>query len=61
MKASVFYRAAAVILVLFTVGHTLGFSHYWNFYLAMGILAGVFLLFSALLAWLSGRAGAAPA
>ncbi len=30
MKASMFYRIAAVLLLLFAVGHTLGFRHQWG-------------------------------
>src|SRR5207245_11656302 len=79
MKASVFYRIAAVLLVLFAVGHTVGFRQsdpkwgvdallgsmrsvhfdaqgftrtYWDFFSAFGLFFSVFLLFSAVLAWL---------
>ena len=80
MKASVFYRIAAVLLLLFAVGHTLGFRQtnpewvgtdsvtasmrsvhfdamgftrsYWDFFSAFGLFFTVFLLFSAVLAWL---------
>jgi hypothetical protein len=78
MRASVIYRVAAALLVLFAAGHLLGFtqSHpkwgvnsllmamrsirfdiggfertYWDFYLAAGVMTGVFFLFSAVLAW----------
>ncbi len=78
MKASLFYRIAAVLLLFFAIGHTLGFrqsdpswgvgtllalmhSHhfniqgftrtYWDLFLAAGFTAGLFFLFSAVLAW----------
>jgi hypothetical protein len=81
MKASIFYRAAAVLLLLFAVGHTadafqtdpawkidelvasmqsihfdvLGSNRtYWDFFLAQGLTVGVFLAFSAVLAWQLG-------
>src|SRR6266702_6064673 len=81
MKASVFYRIAAVLLLLFALGHTLGFRQsdpkwgvdallgsmrsvhfdaqgftrtYWDFFSAFGLFFSVFLLFSAVLAWLLG-------
>jgi hypothetical protein len=81
MKASVFYRIAAVVLLLFAVGHTLGFREsdpkwgvdpllasmrsihfdmqgfdrtYWDLFVAAGFCAGVFFLFSAILAWQLG-------
>ena len=82
MKASTFYRIAAVLLLFFALGHTFGFSRpdptwrvdalvgsmrythfdvegfnrtYWDFFLAAGFSAGVFFLFSAILAWQLGR------
>jgi hypothetical protein len=81
MKASVFYRIAAVLLLLFAAGHTFGFRQnnpewgadavlglmrsvhfdaqgftrtYWDFFSAFGLFFSVFLLFSAILAWLLG-------
>lgn len=81
MKASIFYRIAAVLLLLFAVAHTLGFRqsdpkwgvdallgsmrsiHFdvqgfnrtlWDFFLGAGFSAGVFFLFSAILAWQLG-------
>jgi hypothetical protein len=81
MKASVFYRISAVLLLLFAAGHTLGFRQsdphwgvdallssmrsihfsvqgfnrtYWDLFLAAGFSAGVFFLFSAILAWQLG-------
>src|SRR5213595_701337 len=81
MKASVFYRIAAVLLLLFAVAHTLSFRQsdptwgidallssmrsihfdvlgfnrtYWDFFVAAGFSAGVFYLFSAILAWQLG-------
>ena len=81
MKASVFYRVAAVILLLFAAGHTFGFRQsdptwgvdallgamrsihfnvqgfnrtYWDLFVAAGFSAGVFFLFSAILAWQLG-------
>jgi hypothetical protein len=81
MKASVFYRIAAVLLLLFAAGHTFGFRQnnpewgadavlelmrsvhfdaqgftrtYWDFFSAFGLFSSVFLLFSAILAWLLG-------
>jgi len=86
MKASLLYRITAVILVLFALGHTLGFSQsdpkwgidsllgamrttrfdadgfhrtYWDFYIALGYSVGLFLLFSAVLAWQLGGLPAA--
>ena len=81
MKASVPYRIASVLLVLFALGHTFGFRQnnpawgvdtvlgtmrsihfdaqgfnrtYWDFFSAFGLFFAVFLLFSAVLAWLLG-------
>ena len=81
MRASVLYRVAAVLLLLFAVGHTLGFRQsdpkwgvdallgsmrsihfdvqgfnrtYWDFFVGNGLSAGVFLLFTAILAWQLG-------
>ena len=81
MKAPILYRVAAGLLLLFAIGHTLGFRQsdpkwgvdtligsmrsihfdaqgfsrsYWDFYVAAGFLVGVFLLFSAILAWQLG-------
>jgi len=81
MKPSMIYRIAAVLLLLFAVGHTLGFSQIdpkwgvdaavapmrsirfdiggfrrtlWDFYLAAGLMVGVFFLFAAVLAWQLG-------
>ena len=81
MKASIFYRIAAVLLLLFAAGHTFGFRQnnpewgadavlelmrsvhfdaqgftrtYWDFFSAFGLFFSVFLLFSAILAWLLG-------
>jgi len=81
MKASMFYRVAAVLLVLFAVGHTVGFRQsdpkwgvdallgsmrsihfdvqgfnrtYWDFFVANGLIVGVFYLFAAILAWQLG-------
>lgn len=81
MSARLVYRIAAVLLVLFAVGHTWGFSQpipksgvdgllaslrstqfdadgfrrtWWQFYLAMGYIAGLFYLFCAVLAWQLG-------
>jgi hypothetical protein len=78
MTAKLIYRAAAVLLLLFTAGHMLGFTQsdpkwgadlmlasmrairfdvdgfrrsYWDFYLAAGLIAGLFYLFAAALAW----------
>ena len=78
MKASVFYRIAAVLLLLFAAGHTFGFRQnnpewgadavlasmrsvhfnamgftrtYWDFFTAFGLFVTVFLLFSAVVAW----------
>jgi hypothetical protein len=86
MKASVFYRIAAGVLLLFAVAHTLGFRQsdpswgvdallasmrsirfdvggitrtYWDLFLATGFSVGVFLFFSAILAWQLGRLPAA--
>lgn len=85
MKPSLFYRIASVLLVLFALGHTLGFRSpdpqwgvdtlvasmhsihfnvqgfdrtFWDLYSAAGFYVGVFLLFSAILAWQLG--GLAP-
>src|SRR2546426_10686777 len=81
MKASLLYRIASVLLLLFAIGHTLGFRQnnpewgvgslidsmrsihfdalgftrtYWDFFSAFGLFFSVFLLFSAVLAWLLG-------
>jgi len=81
MKASLIYRVAAVLLLLFAIGHTYSFNQvdphwglatmlgemrgirfaigaisrtYWDFYLAGGLTAGIFYLFSAILAWQLG-------
>lgn len=81
MKASLLYRFAAVLLLLFAVGHTFGFSQtdptwgidgmlgpmrslhfevqgfnrsYWDFFVGTGYSVGVFLFFSAILAWQLG-------
>src|ERR1700675_3084593 len=81
MKASMFFRVAAVLLLLFAAGHTFGFRQnnpewgadavlglmrsvhfdamgftrtYWDFFSAFGLFFTVFLLFSAVLAWLPG-------
>src|SRR5262245_2998802 len=81
MKASLFYRAAAVFLLLFAVGHTLGVFQsdpqwgidallgsmrsihfdalgfnrtYWDFFVAAGLIVGVFYVFAAVLAWQLG-------
>jgi hypothetical protein len=81
MKAPLFYRIAAVLLLLFAAGHTFGFRQnnpewgaeavlglmrsvhfdaqgfnrtYWDFFSAFGLFFSVFLLFSAVLAWLLG-------
>jgi hypothetical protein len=81
MRASILYRSASVLLLLFAVGHTLGFRQadhkwgvdallasmrsihfdvqgfnrtYWDFFVANGFSAGVFLLFAAILAWQLG-------
>ena len=78
MKASVFFRIAAVLLLLFAAGHTFGFRQnnpewgadavlasmrsvhfdamgftrtYWDFFSAFGLFVTVFLLFSAVVAW----------
>ena len=79
MKAPIFYRIGAVLLLLYAAGHTFGFRQnnpewgadavlglmrsvhfdaqgfnrtYWDFFTAFGLFFGVFLLFSAVLAWL---------
>jgi len=81
MKASIFYRISAVLLVLFAIGHTIGFSQsdpqwgldallgslkstrfdalgssrtFWDFFVALGYIVGVFYLFAAILAWQLG-------
>ena len=81
MRASLFYRVAAVLLLLFAAGHTLGFRDsdpawgidsllnsmrsvhfdmdgfsrtYWDLFVALGFLVGVFYLFAAVLAWQLG-------
>jgi hypothetical protein len=81
LKASTLYRIASVLLVLFAVGHTIGFRQtdpkwgvdavvgsmhsahftvqgfdrtYWDFFVAFGLFASVFLLFAAVLAWQLG-------
>jgi hypothetical protein len=81
LKASTFYRIAAGLLLLFAIGHTIGFRQsdpkwgvdaligsmqsihfdvqgfsrtYWHFYVGAGFSVGVFLLFSAILAWQLG-------
>jgi hypothetical protein len=81
MSARLVYRIAAMLLVLFAVGHTLGFSQadpkwgldsllaslratsfdadgfrrtWWDFYLAVGWISGLFYLFAAVLAWQLG-------
>jgi hypothetical protein len=81
MKASVFFRVAAVVLLLFAAAHTFGFRQsdprwgvdalltsmrsihfdvqgstrsYWDLFLGAGFSAGVFFLFSAILAWQLG-------
>lgn len=78
MKASIIYRIVAVLLLLFAVGHTFGFSlidpkwgvdatvgsmhsirfdiggfrrTLWDFYLAAGLMVGLFFLLCAILAW----------
>jgi hypothetical protein len=74
----VLYRIAAVLILLFAVGHTSGFRQpdpdwkadalltsmrslhfdcqgisriYWDFYVGVGLIQTVFLLFAAILAW----------
>jgi hypothetical protein len=81
MKPSLFYRIAAVLLLIFDAGHTFGFRQnnpewgadavlglmrsvhfdaqgftrtYWDFFSAFGLFFSVFLLFTAVLAWLLG-------
>lgn len=81
MKPSLFFRIASVLLLLFAIGHTLGFRSpdpqwgvdslvtsmhsihfnvqgfdrtFWDLYTAAGFYVGVFLLFSAILAWQLG-------
>jgi hypothetical protein len=59
MKASLFYRIAAVLLLLFAAGHTLGFRQSdpaWgvDLFVAAGFSVGVFYVFAALLAWQLG-------
>jgi len=81
MKTPVLYRVAAVLLLLFAVGHTLGFRQtdpqwgvdallgsmksirfdvqgfnrsYWDFFVGFGLFVSVFLVFSAVLAWMLG-------
>src|SRR3981189_218889 len=74
MKASMFYRIAAVLLLLFAVGHTLGFRQsdpQWGVDALLGSMRSIHfdvqgfnrtywdLLFAAILAWQrGGRAGA---
>jgi len=79
-------RLTSVLLVLFAIGHTFGFSQtdpqwgidsflgslrtshfevmgfsrtFWEFFIAAGLIVGVFYLFAAILAWQLG--GLSPA
>jgi hypothetical protein len=90
MKVTVLYRIAAVLLILFAAGHTIGFLKfrpetpegravfesmnnvhfqvgkgsftYGGFYTGFGLVATLYLLFSAYLAWHLGTlAGKNPA
>jgi hypothetical protein len=81
VKTSVLYRLSAVLMLLFDVGHTVGFREsdpkwgvdtligsmrsihfdyqgfsrtYWDFFVGLGLLVTVFLLFAAVLAWQLG-------
>jgi hypothetical protein len=64
VKASVLYRIAAVLLLLFAAGHTLGFrrttlNEELARLLAHGFFFSVFLLFTAVVAWQLGGLTAA--
>ncbi len=66
MKAPMFYRIAAVLLLLFAAGHTSGFPWsdpfdilgssrtYWDFYVGFGLTVTVLLLLAVILAWQLG-------
>jgi hypothetical protein len=81
LKARIFYRISAVLLLLFAALHAFGFRQdvpqwgasavvalmqsvhfdaqgfsrtYWDFFSAFGFFFSVFLLFTAVLAWLLG-------
>lgn len=81
MNASLFYKIASILLVLFAIGHTLGFRQtdpkwgieglvssmqsihfdvqgfnrtYWDFFVGLGLIVSVLLLFAAALAWQLG-------
>ena len=70
MSARMLYRISSVLLVLFAVGHTVGFRStkgmtgavtvqgfersYYHFYVGFGFFVTIFLLFSAALTWQLG-------
>ncbi len=64
MKASLLYRIASVLLILFALGHAaLQSTHfevqglnrtYWDFYVGFGLFVTVLLLLTAVLAWQLG-------
>jgi hypothetical protein len=70
MSASRLYKVSAVLLVLFALGHTLGFRRvdmrsvsfdvqgfrrsYWDFFAGFGFFVSVLLVFAAILAWQLG-------